>query len=91
MKIEIDNKYTLMQVAKAPTVWDLYVKGVSVNKKTRETTDVLRSLAFGVTIEYAVERIIAEEFSNNESIVSLKEYVEAFKAERDRILSILGI
>lgn len=88
MTIEIKD-YTLIPSDNAKDRFDLTCKVMRTKKDTGEKYESSDTVGFGMTLEKCIKEIIAHELAKDERIVSLQEFVEAYKAERELITGIL--
>jgi len=94
MKIKIHD-YILTPSVNATRVWDLSQKITrnKVDKKTRvetgETYEDEQMIGYGMRLEACIMQIIADNLNKKEETVSLKQYLNEYKKEKDEILKIL--
>lgn len=95
MKIQI-GAYTLEQEVNSPTKFNLSFARVvpDVNKATGQPNKNAgelqnETLAYAVTIQHAIELIASYELLENDTVVSLKEYVDQFNDQLKRFDSLL--
>lgn len=88
MIIQIKD-YTMTPCDHAKERFDLTKKIIRTRESDGEKYEDQESAGFGMSFQSCIEQIIALELDKDTSIVSLREYVDAFKAERKEITKIL--
>lgn len=81
--------FRMIPSVNAPVKWDLQKAVVRTKKESKEQYDDWEDCGYGMSMEHCAECIIAEELLDREEEVSLREYIEAYKKERQEILDIL--
>ncbi len=87
-KIEIKD-YLLTPSENAKGRFDLSKKVIRTKKDTKETYESDDVIGYGMTLESCVGEIIAHELDKDDSIVSLLQFVNAYRKERELIMDIL--
>lgn len=64
--------------------WDLELLYI-VKPKSGEPRQEFKNAGYGLTLESAIKRVINYRLSNKKEIYTLKEYLEEYKAENDKI------
>ena len=64
--------------------WDLELL-YTVKPKSGEARQEFKNSGYGLTLESAIKRVINYRLSNKKEIYTLKEYLEEYKAENDKI------
>ena len=87
MKIQIKD-YTLTPSDNVKDRFDLTQKIIRKGK-TGVKYEASEIIGYGMTLESCIKSVIALELDKDNSVVSLKEFVEAYKKEREVIMDIL--
>ena len=64
--------------------WDLELL-YTVKPKSGEARQEFKNSGYGLTLESAIKRVINYRLSKKKEIYTLKEYLEEYKAENDKI------
>ena len=87
MKIQIKD-YTLTPSDNVKDRFDLTQKIMRKGKNGEYESSEL--IGYGMTLESCIKSIIALELDKDNSVVSLKEFVDAYRIEREKIMAILN-
>lgn len=83
-----ENDFKLTPVSDSSPLFNLELLYTVNGKETRKEFKVV---AYGITIEHAVKRIIQYRLSNKHDSINLKTYFREFKNELDNIKSLCQI
>jgi len=83
MIIKID-KYLLEQEVNAPTKFNLSVEKVAGSEAKVPGSIRMENLAYGISIQHAIELIASQELLASDEVVTLREYVTRFNEQLKR-------
>lgn len=86
MEILIEN-YLLKQTIADPTKFDL-TKLVVRKKKDGTSYGAENDIGFGLNIDTAIQKIIALNLLEKDATVTLREFIDEYKKERDKVLEL---
>ena len=89
MQIKIKH-YFLTPSVNAPTRWDLVQQVTRTKKETEEKYESTADLGYGFSLESALQTIIAIELKKKNQTVTFTDYLNAYKAERDEVISLIN-
>ena len=79
-----ESDFRLENASDFSQFWDLELL-YTVKPKSGEVRQEFKNSGYGLTLESAIKRIINYRLSNKKEIYTLKEYLEEYKAENDKI------
>lgn len=89
MNIKIDERFQLNQ--STGNRFDLIEKVVRNKKDSEETYEGENVLGYDMQIESCINLIIAEKFKDNKETVSLKQFLEEYKKEKEQLLKTIKL
>lgn len=86
MKI-VGDDYTLVPAVENSfgNCWDLYVKLPRIDKSSGRTRNELKVIAYGITMEYALQKIINYRISKEVDEIELVDYLEQYNKAITRL------
>jgi len=89
MIIKIDERFYLNQ--SNSDRFDLVEKVVRSKKDSEETYEAENVLGYDMQIENCIKKIIAERLKDNKETVSLKQFLEEYKKEKEQLLKTIKL
>lgn len=86
MKI-VGDDYTLVPAVENSfsNCWDLYVKLPRIDKSSGRTRNELKVIAYGITMEYALQKIINYRISKEVDEIELVDYLDRYNKAITRL------
>lgn len=89
MNIKIDERFQLNQ--SSPNRFDLVEKVVRQKKDSEDTYEAENILGYDMKIESCINTIISEKLKTKEETVTLKQFLEEYKKEKEQLLKTIKL
>ena len=89
MKIKYKN-YTMIPCTNAEERFDLFETVIATSKKDKSEYEREQDIAYGITVEGGISRIIACEMAKKDETVDLKRFLAEYLKQKQEILNILS-
>jgi hypothetical protein len=89
MNIKIDERFQLNQ--SSPNRFDLIEKVIRQKKDSKDTYEAENVLGYDMSLETCVGNIISEKLKENKETVTLKQFLEEYKKEKEQLLKTIKL
>lgn len=89
MNIKIDERFQLNQ--SSSNRFDLVEKVVRQKKDSEDTYEAENTLGYDMKIESCINTIISEKLKTKEETVTLKQFLEEYKKEKEQLLKTIKL